>query len=188
MLPMVPPGKSDLIQLLTDFKYETCIKAILILGGFSEIWHQSFKLEKKSSNFFLKTSLVHLGGSPDTIGKVSWPLKEAILEAKTFVLNLDKFEWKLQGALETSIFIRYASVIPFWKPLGVLMKLCTIWLTSEVIRGHQRPLKMKKMGLITFFDQVWQTPNFKLKPSEHYVGYPWKKISWMRPGRHFFWC
>ena len=159
---------------------------ICSIGGFSEIWHQSFKLEKKSSNFFLKTSLVHLGGSPDTIGKVSWPLKEASLEAKTFVLNLDNFEWKLQMALETSIFNQYASVIPFRKPLGVLMKLCTIWLTSEVIRGHQRPLKMKKMGLITFFDQVWQTPNFKLKPSEHYVGDPWKKISWMRPGRHFF--
>ena len=144
-------------------------------GGFSEIWHQSFKLEKKSSNFVLKTSLVHLGGSPDTIGKVSWPLKEASLEAKTFVLNLDKFEWKLQGALETSIFIRYASVIPFWKPLGVLMKLCTIWLTSEAIRGRYRQLKMKKMVFVTFECIVRQTPNFKLKPLGHCIGDPWKK-------------
>ena len=30
MLPIVPPGNSDLIQLLADFKYVTCIKAILI--------------------------------------------------------------------------------------------------------------------------------------------------------------
>ena len=148
---------------------------------------QKFQTRKKSSNYFLKTSLVHLGGSAVTIGKISWPQKEAILEAETFALNFDRFEWKLQGALEPSIFIQFASVIPFWKHLGVLVKLCKIWLTSEVIRGHQRPLKMKKMGLITFFDQVWQTPNFKLKPSEHYVGDPWKKISWMRPGRHFFW-
>ena len=157
-------------------------------GGFFEMWDQSFKLEKKSSNFFLKTSLVHLGGSPDTIEKVSWPLKEASLEAKTLLLNLVKLEWKLQGALETSIFIRYASVIPFRKPLGVLMKLCRIGLTSKAIRGRQRPLKMKKRGLITFFEEVLQTPNFKLKPSEHFVGDPWKKISWMRLGRHFFWC
>ena len=33
---------------------------------------------------------------------------------------------KLHPSLETPILIRYASVIPFWKPLGVLMKLCTI--------------------------------------------------------------
>ena len=79
-----------------------------------------FQTRKKSSNFFLKTSLVNLGGSPDTIEKVSSPLKKASLEAKTFVLNLDKFESKLQGALETSIFIQYASVIPFWKAIDRL--------------------------------------------------------------------
>ncbi len=49
----------------------TRASVVLVAGGFSEMWDQSFTLEKKSSNFFLKTSLVHLGGSPDTIGKVS---------------------------------------------------------------------------------------------------------------------
>ena len=79
---------------------------------------------------------------------------------------------KLLEALKTSIFIQYASVIPFRKPLGVLMKLCRIGLTSEAIRGRQRPLKMKKRGLITFFEEVLRTPNFKLKPSELVVGDP----------------
>ena len=93
--------------------------------------HQSFKLEKKSSNFFLWTSLVYLGGSPDTIGKISWPQKEASLEAKTFALNFDEFEWKLQGALGTSIFIRFASVIQF---------LCTIFITNIMLKiGYINP-------------------------------------------------
>ena len=50
-------------------------------------------------------------------------------------------------------------------------------LTSEVNIGRWRLLKMKKKVLITFFDKVWQTPNFKLRPPGQYVGDPWKKIS-----------
>ena len=41
------------------------------LGEVSEIWDKSLKLEKKNHLFFLETSLVHLGASPDTIGKIS---------------------------------------------------------------------------------------------------------------------
>ena len=65
------------------------------------MWDQSFKLKKKVAIFFLKTSLIRLGRSPDIIKKISWSLKEAILEAKAFVLNLDKFESKLQGPLDS---------------------------------------------------------------------------------------
>ena len=36
-------------------------------------------------------------------------------EAQTFSINLDLLESKLHGILDTSIFIQYASVIPFWK-------------------------------------------------------------------------
>ena len=53
--------------------------------------------DSSSSNFFLKTSLVHLGGSSDP-----------------------RFEWKLQGALEPSIFIWFASVIPFFILPGLI--------------------------------------------------------------------
>ena len=67
------------------------------------------------------------------------------MEASTFSLNLVKSDSKLLEALETSNFIKYASVIPFQKPLGVLIKLFRIWLTSEAIRGRQRPLN----GMIT---------------------------------------
>ena len=44
---------------------------------------------------------------------------------------------------------------------------------------------MKKMTLITFFEDIWQTPNLKLRPPGQYVGDPWKKISWMRPRKPF---
>ena len=91
----------------------------LVTGEVSEIWNQSYKLEKKNHLFFLKTSLIHLGASPDTIGKISWPLKVAILEASTFSINFDKSESKLQRALDTSIFIQYVSVIPFWKAFDI---------------------------------------------------------------------
>ena len=137
--------------------------------------HRSFKLEFFFVVFLLETSLIHLGASPDIIGKISWPLKEAILEVQTFALNLDKSESKLLEVLETSFFIQYASVIPFWKPLDTpILKIQTI-MTSEVNRGHQRLLKMKKMILITFFEDIWQTPNLKLKPPGYYVGDLWKK-------------
>ena len=43
------------------------------------------KISKKI--FLLKTSLVCLGASPDIIGKISWPLKEAVL------LRLKLFHW-----------------------------------------------------------------------------------------------
>ena len=156
-------------------------------GEVSEMWNQSYKLEKKNHLFFLKTSLVYLGTSPDTIGKISWPLKEAILEAQTFSQNFEKFGSKLLGALETSFFHQYASVIPFWKALDIQILDSQRWKTSEVIRGRQRLLKMKKIVSITFFAKVWRTPNLKLKPSGHFVGDSWKKSSGMRPGRHFFW-
>ena len=102
------------------------------------LWNlgQRLQSQKNKFTFFLKTSLVYLGTSPDTIGKISWPLKEAVLEASTFSLNLVKSDSKLLEALETSILIQYASVIPFRKALGVLMKLCLSWLTSEAIRGR----------------------------------------------------
>ena len=141
---------------------------------------------KKNHLFFLKTSLVYLGTSPDTIGKISWPLKEAILEAQTFSQNFEKFGSKLFGALETSFFHQYASVIPFWKALDIQILDSQRWKTSEVIRARQRLLKMKKIVSITFFDKVWWTPNLKLKPPGYYVGDLWKKISWMRLGKPFF--
>ena len=148
--------------------------------------HRSFKLEILFAVFLLKISLIHLGASPDVIGKISWPLKEAILEVQTFSLNLNKSESKLLEVLEASIFIQYASVIPFWKPLDRLILEIKSFLTSEVSRGHQRLLKMKKMILITFFEDIWRTPNLKLKPPGYFVGDPWKKISWMRPRKPFF--
>ena len=150
--------------------------------------HRSFKLEIFFAVFLLKISLIHLGASPDIIGKISWPLKEAILEVQTFSLNLNKSESKLQEVLEASIFIQYASVIPFWKPLDRLILEIKSFLTSEVNWGHQRLLKMKKMILITFFEDIWWTPNLKLKPPGYFVGDPWKKISWMRPQKPFFRC
>ena len=156
-------------------------------GEVSEMWNQSYKLEKKNHLFFLKTSLVYLGTSPGTIGKISWPLKETILEAQTFSQNFEKFGSKLLGALETSFFHQYASVIPFWKALDIQILDSQRWKTSEVIRGRQRLLKMEKIFSITFFDKVWRTPNLKLKPSGHFLGNSWKKISGMGPGRHFFW-
>ena len=57
-------------------------------------------------------------------------------EAQTFSINLDKSESKLQGVLDTSISIQYASVIPFWKALDIHILENKCWLTSEVIRGH----------------------------------------------------
>ena len=131
--------------------------------------HRSFKLEFFLYHFSLETSLIHLGASPDIIGKFSRPLKEAILEVQTFSLNCDKSESKLQGALDTSIFIQYVSVIPFWKALDIHISKNKFILTSEVNRGRQRLPKMKKMTLITFFDKVVPTPNFKLKPSGQYI-------------------
>ena len=156
-------------------------------GGVYEMLHRSFKLEIFVVVFFLETSLIHLGASPDIIGKISWPLKEAILEAQTFSQNFEKFGSKLLGALETSFFHQYASVIPFWKAPDIQILDFQRWKTSEVIRGRQRLLKMKKIVSITFFDKVWQTPNLKLKPSGHFVGDSWKKSCGMGPGRHFFW-
>ena len=58
---------------------ETCLQTYFCLnltrsvsrGGFSEMLHRSFKLEKKNYLFFLETSLIHLGASPDIIGKIS---------------------------------------------------------------------------------------------------------------------
>jgi len=141
--------------------------------------------KKKKHIFFLETSLVHLGASPDTIGQICWPLKEAILEVETFSLNFDKSESKLQRALETSIFIQNASVIPFWKALDIQISKNKCFWTLEVNRGRQRPLKIKKMVLITFECIVWWPPNFELKPPRQYVGHPWKKISWMGPGGPF---
>ena len=150
------------------------------------MWNQSYKLKKKIIFFFLKTSLVYLGTSPDTIGKISWPLKEAILEAQTFSQNFEKFGSKLLGALETSFFHQYASVIPFWKALDIQILDSQRWKTSEVIRGRQRLLKMKKIVSITFFDKVWRTPNLKLKPSGHFVGDSWKKVvEWGLEGTFF---
>ena len=74
----------------------------------------------------------------------------AILEVETFSLNFDKSESKLQRALETSIFIQNASVIPFRKALGIQISKNKCFWTSEVNPGRQRPLKIKKMVLITF--------------------------------------
>ena len=63
--------------------------------------------------------LVIRAGSPIYILVIrALDLKEAILEAKTFVLNLDRFESKLQWDLEISNFNQYASVIPVWKANG----------------------------------------------------------------------
>ena len=45
-------------------------------------------------------------------------LKEAIMEVQSFS-NFDEFESKLLGALESSFFNQYASVIPFWKALDI---------------------------------------------------------------------
>ena len=124
---------------MLNLPYSTPLRHFLtniMLGEVSQIRDQGYKVKKKMADFFLKSSLVYMGTSPDTIQKISWPRKEAILEASIFSLNLVESDSKLLEALETSILIQYASVIPFWKPLGVLMKLCTIWLTSEAIRGR----------------------------------------------------
>ena len=43
-------------------------KASFTNGEVSEMWNQSYKLKKKIALFFLKTSSVYLGQSPDTIG------------------------------------------------------------------------------------------------------------------------
>ena len=75
-------------------------------------------------------------------------------KAQTFSINLDKSKSKLQGALDTSIFIRYASVIPFWKALDIHISGKKSSLTSEVNRGRWRLMKMKKKVLITFFEEV----------------------------------
>ena len=40
------------------------------LGVVSQISDKSLNLEKRIAVFFLETSLVHLGTSPDTIGKL----------------------------------------------------------------------------------------------------------------------
>ena len=61
------------------------------------MWHFYWKLEVRSLKsrtkatkskikftFFLKTSLVYLGTSPDTIGKISWPLKEPFWRLQLF--------------------------------------------------------------------------------------------------------
>ena len=40
-------------------------------------------------------------------------------KALTFLVNFDKSESTVQGDLDTAIFIRYASVIPFWKALDM---------------------------------------------------------------------
>ena len=61
----------------------------------------------------LETSLIHLGTSPDMVG----PLKEAVLEAQSFPLNLIKSESKLLGDLEISFLDQYANFIPFLKAL-----------------------------------------------------------------------
>ena len=81
------------------------------------IFRPKLKSQKKYCTFFLETSLVYLGTSPDIIGKISWPLKEAIPEPQTFPLNLTKYESKLLGSLEGSFLGQYASAIPFWNPL-----------------------------------------------------------------------
>ena len=57
-------------------------------------------------------------------------------EDQTFSMNLDNSESKLHGVLETTIFIQYASVIPFWKALDIHILENKCCLTSEVIRGH----------------------------------------------------
>ena len=88
-------------------------------GEVFEIWDKGYKVKKKITFFFLKTSLVYLGTSPDTIRKISWPLKEAVLEAQTFPLNLIKSDSKLLGALESLFLDLYASVLPFWKDLDL---------------------------------------------------------------------
>ena len=41
------------------------------IGEVSQMWDQSYKLEKNNALFFLETSLVYLGTSPNTIGKTS---------------------------------------------------------------------------------------------------------------------
>ena len=40
-------------------------------------------------------------------------------KALTFLVNFDKSESTVQGDLDTTIFIQYASVIPFWKALDI---------------------------------------------------------------------
>ena len=118
------------------------------------LWNVQPKLKsrKKIAFFLLETTLVCLGASPDIIGKISWPLKEAILEAQTFPLNLIKSDSNLLGALESSFLDQYASVLPFRKALDIQLLDFESLKTSEVIRGRQRPLKMKKKVFITFFD------------------------------------
>ena len=63
------------------------------------------------------------------------------LEVETFSLNFDKSESKLQRALETSIFIQNASVLPFRKALGIQISKNKCFWTSEVNPGR---LKFKK--------------------------------------------
>ena len=40
-------------------------------GEVSETWDKGYKVKKNMADFFLKSSLVYLGTSPDTIGKIS---------------------------------------------------------------------------------------------------------------------
>ena len=42
-----------------------------MIGDVFEIWDKGYKVKKINLLFFLKTSLVYLGTSPDTIGKIS---------------------------------------------------------------------------------------------------------------------
>ena len=57
-------------------------------------------------------------------------------EAQTFSVNLDNSETQIWGVLDISIFIQYASDIPFWKALDLHILENKCCLTSEVIRGH----------------------------------------------------
>ena len=93
-------------------------------------------------------------------------------KALTFLMNFNKSDSTVQGDLDTSIFIQYASVIPFWKALDIHISGGKSSLTSEANRGRWRLMKMKKKVLITFFDKVVPTPNFKLRPPGQYVGDP----------------
>ena len=44
---------------------------LLVISEVFEIWDKGYKVKKINLLFFLKTSLVYLGTSPDTIGKIS---------------------------------------------------------------------------------------------------------------------
>ena len=73
----------------------------------------------------------------------------------SFDSDLSKFIERVwaSGGLEASIFIQYASVIPFQKALDIHILDNKCWLTSEVSGGHSR-LNNFSNNFLTFFSGI----------------------------------